>query len=210
MFMECPDAGKQKYVSALVLGSLLPIPRPKKKKPTLDDLAQLIRETHAPVVEYGSHARFAASIAIECAVTCGGYLRQAKASKDLDGRFTAWVRRQCGVEPRTARNYMNLHIWVCSHQREILDAKPRSLRQFYILAGILPEDGSKRLSKDNSDDLAKLRRLVGRIVMEAAAHRDYADIERLWNTLKPLAPLLRDVSTDLEDKGKHISVCEAD
>lgn len=192
-----------------MLARLLPTVRGKKRRPTLGDLAQLIRETHGPVVEYGERARFMASVAIRCAVTCGGYLREAKASEEMrHGRFTSWVRKECNIEPRTARNYMNLHKWVCSHQTKILEAKPRSLRQFYILAGILPEDESEKLRKENKDELAKLRRLVRRLTTEAAAHRDYADAERLWRVLEPLAPLLREVSTDCGEKGKHDSGSE--
>jgi hypothetical protein len=211
MFMECPDAGKEKHVSALVLGSLLPIQRTKKRKPTLDDLAELIRQTHAPVVAFGSAARFAASVAIEAAVTCGGYLREAKAARDASGRlllpygeFLPWVRRETGTEPRTASNYMRLHVWVCSHQSEILAAKPHSLRQFYVLAGVLPEDESKKMPKENNDELAKLRRLVRRTAAEAAAHRGYAEAKKLWQALEPLAVLLREVSTDTSlAKEKH-------
>ncbi|HTL58208.1 MAG TPA: hypothetical protein VL361_21145 [Candidatus Limnocylindrales bacterium] len=92
---------------------------------------------------------------------------------------------------------MRLHIWVCTHQRDILEAKPRSLRQFYILAGILPEDETKKLPKSSNDDLAKLRRLVRKVTTEAAAHRNYEDADKLWQALKPLAPLLREVSTEI-------------
>jgi hypothetical protein len=182
----------------------LPARLAKKRKPTLDDLARLIRESHAPSVESGVLAQTAASFAIEAAVKCGGYLREAKAALK-HGEFEPWVKCRCGLEPRTARNYMRLHIWVSTHQSEILAAKPHSLRQFYILAGILPEDESRPLPKGGNDDLAKLRRLVRKVTAEAAAHRDYEDVERLWRALEPLAPLLRDVSTDLTEKGKHIS-----
>jgi hypothetical protein len=191
---------KGKYVSALVsfgLGELASItPKKRKRKPTLEELAQLIRGAHGPVLEYGNAARRAASIAIECAVICGGYLREAKA-KLAHGHFRKWVKQACNIEPRTARNYMRLHIWVCTHQRDILEAKPRSLRQFYILAGILPEDETKKLPKSSNDDLAKLRRLVRKVTTEAAAHRNYEDADKLWQALKPLAPLLREVSTEI-------------
>lgn len=176
----------------------------KKDTPTLTELADLIREAHAPVLEYGEHARFAASVAIQCGVACGGYLRKAKLRLP-HGQFTRWVQRETGIEPPTARNYMRLHIWCCTHQSEIIAAKPRSLRQFYVLAGILPEDGSRKFSSAQHDDLAKLRRLVRRVATEAAAHRDYADAQRLWQALSPLAPLLREVSTDIRvvDGSKH-------
>jgi hypothetical protein len=141
----------------------------------------------------------AASVAIEAAVTCGGYLRDAKATL-LHGEFLAWVRREAGLEPRTACNYMRLHIWVGSHQQEILRAKPHSLRQFYILAGILPEEEGKS-RHESDDDLAKVRRLVRKIASEVAKHREYADAGRLWDALQPLAGVLRDVSTDTGQKG---------
>jgi len=154
-----------------VLVRLFPIPRTAKRKPSLDDLAQLIREAAAPVPEFTDRARLAASVAIRCAVICGGYFREAKARPELRGRFTSWVKRQCDIEPRTARNWIRLHIWVCANPKEILTAKPHSLRQFYILAGILPEDEGKRLPRGCKDDLAKLRRLVRKVTAEAAAPR---------------------------------------
>lgn len=197
---------QRKTGCAVALASLLPVPRTNRRKPTLSDLAQLIRDAHAPVVECGARARFMAAVSIRLAVTCGGYLREAKASKAMPpGQFMRWLKKGCNIEPRCARNYMRLHIWVCSHQKEILEAKPHSLRQFYILAGILPEDEGKKMSKENSDGLAKLRRLVRRVTLEVAAHRDYADVGRLWQALEPLAHLLREVSTDLTEKGKHVS-----
>jgi hypothetical protein len=208
---QTPSVPLRKRECALALARLLPVPWTNRQKPTLSDLAQLIRDTHAPVLEFGEGARFMAAVSIRCAVTCGGYLREAKASKEMPlGQFTRWVRKEGNTEPRCARNYMRLHIWVCSHQKEILEAKPRSLRQFYILSGILPEDERKKLPKENNDDLAKLRRLVRRVTAEAAAHRDYADVGRLWQALEPLAPLLREVSTDLTEKGKHVSARHAD
>jgi len=78
----------------------------------------------------------------------------------------------------------------------------------YILAGILPEDKTKGLPRERKDELAPLKRLVSRTVTEAAKHRDYAKVEDLSKALMPLAPLLRDVSTDLGQKGKHDSAWE--
>lgn len=208
---QTPSVPLRKRECALALARLLPVPRTNRRKPTLSDLAQLIRDTHAPVLEFGERARFMAAMSIRGAVTCGGYLREAKASEEMQrGQFMRWLKKECNIEPRCARNYMRLHIWVCSHQKEILEAKPHSLRQFYILAGILPEDESKKLPKANNDDLAKLRLLVRKVTAEAAAHRDYAEVDRLWQALEPLAPLLREVSTDLTEKGKHVSARHAD
>jgi hypothetical protein len=62
----------------LVLPRLLPAPPARKRKPTVDELARLIREAHAAGVEFGIGARLVASVAIKAAVTCGGYLREAK------------------------------------------------------------------------------------------------------------------------------------
>ena len=206
-----PSGPIRKRECALALATLLPVPRAKRGKPKLSDLAQLIREAHAQALEFGDGARYMASVVIRHAVTCGGYLREAKASAEMPrGQFMRWLKEECNIEPRCARNYMRLHVWVCSHHKEILEAKPHSLRQFYIMAGILPEDESKNLPKEHHDDLAKLRRLVRRVTMEVAAHRDYADIERLWRALEPLAPLLREVSTDLTEQGKHVSACQAE
>lgn len=93
---------------------------------------------------------------------------------------------------------MKLHLWFSTHGEDILKTKPQSLRQAYILAGILPEDETKPLPRDSRDELAKLRRMVTRLTKEAAAHRDYADSKKLWETLQPLAVLLRQVSTDVD------------
>ena len=208
---QTPSVPLRKRECALALARLLPVPRTDRRKPTLSDLAQLIRDAQAPVLEFGERARFMAAVSIRLAVACGGYLREAKASEEMQrGQFMRLLKKGCNIEPHCAWNYMRLHIWVCSHQKEILEAKPHSLRQFYILAGILPEDESKKLPKENNDDLAKLRQLVRKVTVEAAAHRDYADFGRLWQALEPLAPLLREVSTDLTEKGKHISARQAD
>ena len=179
-------------------------------KADLKELARLIRQAHGSNQGFAGHARAAARYAIETAVLSGGYLRAAKAAKDSRGRpflkhgeFLRWVKRETGLHPRTANNYVRLHTWVCGHRTEILNAKPHSLRQFYILANILPEDETKPMPGPK-DDLAKLRRLVRKVTIEAAAHRDYIDASRLWQALEPLAPLLRDVSTD-DGHEKHIS-----
>lgn len=199
-------AKERKYVSGLPVFNLLPARPRKKHRPPLSNLAQLIRDTHLPTVEFANHARFAASIAIRCAIACGGYLREAKASPEMKhGNFMSWVKLETGVEPRTARNYMRLHIWVCTHQQEILEAKPHSLRQFYILAGILPEDDAKKLHRHKADDLAKLHRAVRKVTAEASAHRGYAEAQELWRALEPLARLLKDVSTDTAINRKHDS-----
>jgi hypothetical protein len=87
-----------------------------------------------------------------------------------------------------------------------LDHKPHSLRQFYILAGILPEDGPKRLPKDKPDELTKLRKLVRRTCLEAAAHRDYSTAKALLRVIQPLAALLQEVADDVDQtKRKHDS-----
>jgi hypothetical protein len=175
-------------------------------------LAKLIREAHFSATKYAGCAQRSAAVAIEDAVNCGGYLREAKSGRDSKGQrflnhgeFLPWLKRETNVDPRTASNYMRLHIWVCSHRTEILAAKPHSLRQFYILAGILSEDESNKLTKENPDDLAKLRRLVRKVTAEAAAHRDYAEVEDLWKALAPLAALLTDVGTDTRTKWKHVN-----
>jgi hypothetical protein len=83
------------------------------------------------------------------------------------------------------------------------------LRQFYILAGILPEDGGKKLPRESPDELAKLRRAVRKVTTEATSHRDYIHADELWKALEPLARLLRDVSTDTAAKRQHVSDLKA-
>jgi hypothetical protein len=196
---------------SVILVPRLPIPGANGPQRTLKDLASMIRGTDANCIEYGKRTKYLARKTIECAVTCGGYLRQAKVSEEMpEGGFTRWVQKACNVNPRSARNYMRLHTWVTSHRTEILKAKPSSLRQFYILAGILPEDGSKKLHNDKYDELSKLRRLVSRVLTEATGHRDYVKVEKLWQVLEPLAPLLREVSTDVTKKRQHVSPSRTD
>lgn len=174
-------------------------------EPRLDELARLINQAYGWSLNYADGSRAAARYAIQSAVICGGYLRKVKA-QPLHGQFGAWILRNTQIDPRTVRNYMRLHIWVGQHQKDILDHKPHSLRQFYILAGILPEDGPKRLPKDKPDELTKLRRLVHRTCLEAAAHRDYCTAQALLRALDPLAALLEEIVQDVDQKNrKHVS-----
>jgi hypothetical protein len=103
---------------------------------------------------------------------------------------------------------MRLHIWVALHQQDILAHKPHSLRQFYILAGILPEDGPKRFHKEKPNELSKLRTLVRRTCWEAAARRDYTTANELLKVLVPLTALFEEVTADVNchAKRKHDSV----
>ncbi len=110
-----------------------------------------------------------------------------------DGGFLRWVRAHTPVGPRTAENYMRLHRWVASHQKTILQEKPRSLRQFYILAGILPEDGRKVLRGQQGDELARLRRFVWRTRKEAGVHLGYGQAADLWKVIQPLEVLFEEV-----------------
>ena len=173
--------------------------------PGLEELGRLIDHAYGASVDFAVGARAAARQAIECAVVCGGYLRQAKAQLP-HGQFLSWLKQNTQIEPRTARNYMALHQWVGQHKDSILKSKPHSLRQFYILAGILPEDHAKKPPKDIPDDLAKLRKFVRRTALEAAGHRDYATAVALLKALQPLAVLLEEVTADVEAaKEKHVS-----
>ena len=55
---------------ALAMRMALAVPRRNKRKPTLDELAQLIRRTHAATGGFADRARLAASVAIQSAVRC--------------------------------------------------------------------------------------------------------------------------------------------
>lgn len=162
----------------------------------LEELKKRINQAYGASFKLAVGARAAARYAIECAVACGGYLRQVKARLP-HGDFLSWLKRNTEIESRTASNYVALHLWVGQHQEAILKSKPHSLRQFYILAGILPEDGSKKPPKENPDALAKLRKLVRRTTWEAAGHRDFATASDLLEALNPLAVLLEDVAADV-------------
>jgi len=102
-------------------------------------------------------------------------------------------RRNTQVDPRTAQNYMKLHRWVSQHQQDILEHKPHSLRQLYILASILPEDGPKTLPRDKPDELSKLRKLVRRTCLEAAVHVGYSPAADMSKALQPLARLFEEL-----------------
>jgi hypothetical protein len=100
---------------------------------------------------------------------------------------------------------MRLHEWVATHQETIIREKPRSLRQFYVLAGILPEDGPRLLPREKRDELARLRRLVWRTSKEGVIHIGYAPAEKLLKVLEPLVALLADVK---EEAGRQAESAE--
>jgi hypothetical protein len=168
----------------------------------LDELARRINQAHSSNLEIAGDARAAARYAIERAVVCGQYLRVAKAKiKAVHGRFLPWLKRDTGIQPRTAQNYMNLHKWVSQHQGAILERKPHSLRQLYILAGILPEDDAKTLSLEKPEELSRLRRFVRRTCLEAAVHIGYVPSVDIMKVLQPLVALLEEVGH--EETGAH-------
>lgn len=102
---------------------------------------------------------------------------------------------------------MRLHVWVGQHQQDILNHKPHSLRQFYFLAGTLPEDGPKQIPKDKPDELSKLRKLVRQTCLEAAAHRSFSTAEALLRVIQSLATVLQEVADDVDQtKRQHDSV----
>ena len=171
----------------------------------LEELARLINQVYGASLKFTGGARAAARYAIECAVVCGHYLRMAKARLP-HGQFLGWVRRNTEIQPRTAQNYMDLHKWVSQHQQDILERKPHGLRQLYILAGILPEDGAKTLPREKPDELSKLRKLVRRTCLETAVHIGYSPSADILKALQPLAALLEEVGQEKTDaKAKHIS-----
>jgi hypothetical protein len=71
----------------------------------LEELARRIKELHSASLCIAVDARSAARLAIEYAVLCGGYLRQAKA-KLPHGEFLSWAARENGH--RTAHG-LQLH-----------------------------------------------------------------------------------------------------
>ncbi|MGA2248475.1 MAG: DUF3102 domain-containing protein [Verrucomicrobiota bacterium] len=172
-------------------------PEPKGE-PGLEELEGLINQAYGASLNHADGSRAAARYAIQCAVFCGGCLRKVKALLP-HGDFSAWIVRHVRIDPRTARNYMKLHVWIGQHQKDILYHKPHSLRQFYILAGILPEDGPKRMPKDAPDELGRLRRLVRRTCWEAAAHRQFSGAAGLLKALNPLAKLLEEITADIDE-----------
>jgi hypothetical protein len=206
--VKTPVVEAERVSQSLVrVSSLVPVVGSKDSKRSLEDLLRLIRETHNDTIELGGEVRYMASVVIKAAVVCGGFLREVKAKmrKESPGQFEKRVKNECGVAPRTNYNYRCLHKWVGSHQREILKTKPTSLRQMYILAKILPEDETRNMPKENHDELAPLRRKVAKVLTEAAKYRDFGKGKDLWKALKPLAPLLREVCTDLAENRKHVS-----
>lgn len=180
--------------------------RPKKQ--TLPELAEQIQRAQKPITKYGERSRTAADIVIEQAFLCGQYLREAK-KLAKHGEFQRWVKKEAGLEKSTAQRYMRLHEWRLKFPKEKfaeLQMKPHTLRQLYLLAGILPEDedDKDRGMKGSSDDLARLRRLVRKVTREANAHRDYADAKDLQKALAPLVGLLEDVGKDIP-KASHVT-----
>jgi hypothetical protein len=164
----------------------------------LSELAKAIHEAHAAAEDGITAEQAAAQYTIQAALTCGAFLRQAKAKKDKlpHGHFLRWVKQEAKVPVRTAQNYMRLHKWVIVHQGAILKSRPHSLRQMYILAGILPEDEAKSKLGEKADELAKLKRFVRRLCLEAAVHRDYAARSDLLRALTPVQNLLDELEQE--------------
>ncbi len=177
------------------------------EKTHLNELARLINETHNASLGFAGNARTAARFTIEVALACGKYLRLAKVKiKAAHGQFLPWLNQTTEIHPRTAQNYMNLHKWVSQHQHDILERKPHSLRQLYILAGILPEDGAKMLRDEKPDELTRLRKFVRRTCMEAAIYIGYVPSVDILKALQPVVTLLEDVENEqTRENAKHVA-----
>jgi len=198
MFMASPEPGKalQKLTTPLTK---------RKRKPTLDELAQLIRESHAECEAHGAVARSIARIAIERALECGQYLREAKMRPKLKGKFEAWVKSEPEFPSvRTAHKYRYLHKWITTHpsREQLLSDRSMTLRRLYLLAGIIPDDEMKE-HHETKDELAKLRRLFRKAQIEAAAYLGYAEPEKLLAILDPTIELAAQLRVAINTKNRH-------
>jgi len=197
MFMASPEPGKalQKLTTTLAK---------RKRKPTLDELAQLIRESHAECEAHGAVARSVARIAIERALECGSYLREAKLRPELKAKFEVWVKKETGLSARTAYKYRHLHKWISTHpnREQLLSDRSMTLRRLYLLAGIIPDDEMKE-HHEIKDELAKLRRLFWKAQIEAAACLGYAEPEKLLAILEPTIELAAQLRVALNAKNRN-------
>jgi hypothetical protein len=176
--------------------NLVICPEPVKGKPTLAELAKLIHGCVRKHQRLCGATQGSAAYTIANAVSGGGWLRMAK-RKVKYGKFGAWLKNEGHVDQRTASNWMRLHTWISVHKQQIFEAKPHSLRQLYILAGIINADDGPQV-RLKTDDLARLRRLVRRTCLEAAAHRDYVRLYDVRKALEPLARLLAELEEDAQ------------
>ena len=101
----------------------------------LDKLARTIRSCYEATERLAKSAKERARDAIAEAILCGNSLNEAKAIVG-HGAWLKWLAKHCkGVDCETARRYMRLSN--SSHDMNL--GNPASLRQAYIMAGIIEE-----------------------------------------------------------------------
>lgn len=131
-------------------------------------LVTKINETYAESVSLASNARETAQAAIQKAVECGQYLIEAKQSVG-HGNWMEWFAAHVtAFSSETASRYMRL---AHASREQIADAY--SLRNAYILTGILDKPGNAKQGENHDPDGVNWINVLSKMTVQ---------IERLFDT----------------------------
>jgi len=125
-------------------------------------IASKINDLHLQAESLASSAKVNASQAIAVAVECGRLLCEQK-KRVAHGGWLDWLSANCpDISERTAQKYMRLtrkllelsdsnandgaDLETAGKVSSLLDGSPKTLRQAYIAAGVIPEPAKKEIT----------------------------------------------------------------
>lgn len=189
--------------------------------------APQINELYRQAETLANSAKANASQAIAVAVQCGKLLCNQKAEVGHGG-WLDWLKANCpDISERTAQKYMRLSRKVleletanpnCSAELEkseeagateaekvsaLLDGSPKTLRQAYIAAGVIPEVEKVAKDTDSGEPTITFTRHIDALVLWYRKRTEHDPIEQwnpetralLINELRPWAAIYKELIT---------------
>ena len=144
-------------------------------------IASQINDLHLKAESLASSAKVNASQAIAVAVECGRLLCEQK-KRVAHGGWLDWLSSNCpDISERTAQKYMRLtrkllelsdsnandgaDLEAADKVSALLDGSPKTLRQAYIAAGVIPEPSKKEASTDKTEPTITFTRHIDALVL---------------------------------------------
>ena len=159
-------------------------------------IAIRINELYRQAESLAGTAKENASKAIAIAVECGGLLCNEKA-KIGHGGWLGWLKANCpDISERTAQKYMRLSrklaelggdksehgadLEIAGKVSSLLDGSPKTLRQAYIAAGVIPEPAKQNMPTDKVDPTITFTRHIDAFVLWYRKRTESDPVEN-WN-----------------------------